>query len=151
MSDQPTVPMLAPHLVCDDAARAINYYKQAFGAEELIRIPGPDGKLMHASVSINGSMVMLVDANEQCGMLSPRRLGGTPVTIHLNVTDVDAVVAQAEAAGGTIKMPVEDQFWGDRYGVIEDPSGHVWSIATPIRQQKMTETELREAAQKVMA
>ena len=151
MSDQPTVPMLAPHLVCDDAARAINYYKQAFGAEELIRIPGPDGKLMHASVSINGSMVMLVDANEQCGMLSPRMLGGTPVTIHLNVTDVDAVVAQAEAAGGTIKMPVEDQFWGDRYGVIEDPSGHVWSIATPIRQQKMTETELREAAQKVMA
>jgi PhnB protein len=151
MSDQPTVPMLAPHLVCDDAAGAIDYYKQAFGAEELIRIPGPDGKLMHASVSINGSMVMLVDANEQCGMLSPRRLGGTPVTIHLNVTDVDAVVARAEAAGGTIKMPVEDQFWGDRYGVIEDPSGHVWSIATPIRQQKMTETELREAAQKVMA
>ena len=151
MSDQRVTPMLAPHLVCDDAAGAIDYYKRAFGAEELIRIPGGDGRLMHASISIDGSMVMLVDANQECGMLSPKALGGTPVTIHLNVADVDAVVAQAEAAGGTIKTPVEDQFWGDRYGVIEDPFGHVWSIATPLRPQPMSETELREAAQKVMA
>jgi uncharacterized glyoxalase superfamily protein PhnB len=140
--------MLAPHLVCDGAADAIEFYKKAFGAEELMRIPGPTGRLMHAAVMINGSMVMLVDENKDYGILSPKTLGGSPVTIHLNVPDVDAAVARAEAAGATIKMPVADQFWGDRYGMIKDPFGHNWSIATPLREKPMSEGELREAAQR---
>lgn len=146
-----TTRMLAPHLVCDGAADAIEFYKKAFGAEELVRVPGPTGRLMHAAVMINGSMVMLVDENKDYGLLSPKALGGTPVTIHLNVPDVDAAVARAEAAGATIKMPVADQFWGDRYGMIKDPFGHNWSIATPLREKPMSEVELREAAQRATA
>ncbi|MBA3678130.1 MAG: VOC family protein [Sphingosinicella sp.] len=146
-----TTRMLAPHLVCDGAADAIDFYKKAFGAEEMVRIPGPSGRLMHAAVTINGSMVMLVDENKDYGALSPKSLGGSPVTIYLNVPDVDDAVARAEAAGATIKMPVADQFWGDRYGMIQDPFGHNWSIATPLRDKPMNESELREAAQKAMA
>ena len=101
---------LSPHLVCAGAAAAIDFYRQAFGAVELIRLPGPDGKLMHACVSINGSSVMLVDEYPEHGGLSPQALGGTPVTIHLIVDDVDAVVARAVAAGATVVMPVEDMF-----------------------------------------
>jgi uncharacterized glyoxalase superfamily protein PhnB len=140
---------LAPHPVCAGAADAIEFYKQAFGAEEMIRLPGPDGKLMHASVCINGSMVMLVDENVGCGMLSPKSLKGTPVSIHLNVDDVDAFVDHAVNAGAKVTMPVADMFWGDRYGVIEDPFGYKWSIAT--HQRDMNEDELKEAAQLAMA
>lgn len=147
MSDQANdTRMLAPHLVCDGAADAIEFYKQAFGAEELMRIPGPSGRLMHAAVTINGSMVMLVDENKDWGILSPITLGGTPVTIHLNVPDVDASVARAVEAGATLAMPVADQFWGDRYGQIKDPFGHSWSIATPLREKPMSEAELRDVA-----
>jgi PhnB protein len=143
------VPSLAPHLVCAGAAEAIQFYQQAFGAKEMVRLPGPDGKLMHACVSINGALVMLVDENKQWGMLSPKALGGTPVTIHLGVEDADKAAAQAVAAGAKVIMPVADMFWGDRYGVVEDPFGHRWSIATPQRQ--LSETELREAAQKAFS
>jgi PhnB protein len=135
---------LSPHLVCAGAADAIAFYQAAFGAVELIRLPGPDGKLMHACVSINGSSVMLVDENVDYGMLSPKTLKGTPVTIHLIVADVDDWVARAEAAGATVKMPVDNMFWGDRYGIIEDPFGHSWSIATP--QRTLTAAELADAA-----
>ena len=143
-----SIQSLSPHLVCAGAADAIKFYEQAFGAKEMIRLPGPDGKLMHACISINGSSVMLVDENRQYGMLSPKALGGTPVTMHLIVEDADAAAAKAVAAGAKVIMPVADMFWGDRYGVVEDPFGHRWSLATPKRQ--MSEAEIREAARKAM-
>lgn len=124
---------VSPHLVCAGAADAIDFYVKAFGATELARLPGPDGKLMHAAVSINGSTVLLVDEMLEHGIKSPKTLGGTPVTIHLVVDDVDTWYERAVAAGAEPTMPVDDQFWGDRYGVITDPFGHAWSLATPIR------------------
>lgn len=139
------MPALSPHLVCGDAAAAIDFYKQAFGAEEMFRLPGPDGKLMHASVKILGSMVMLVDEMPGCGAVSPKTLKGTPVTIHLNVPDVDAFTERAVKAGATVVMPVADMFWGDRYGQLEDPFGHRWSVATHIRD--VTPEELQQGAQ----
>lgn len=139
---------LSPHLVCDGAAEAIAFYKKAFGAEEMIRLPGKDGKIMHACVSINGAPVMLVDENRDCGMSSPKSLKGSPVSIHLNVADVDAFVDRAVKAGAVVTMPVADMFWGDRFGMIEDPFGHKWSIAT--HQRDMSEDELRQAAQQAM-
>ena len=134
-----------PHLVCRDAAAAIDFYVAAFGAEEQLRLPGPDGKLVHACVVINGAPVFLVDEFEEMGAVSPAKLGGSPVTLHLNVPDVDAAVARAVAAGATVTMPVEDQFWGDRYGAVRDPFGHLWSIATPKPGAPTTEAELSEA------
>lgn len=110
----------------------------------MIRLAGPDGKLMHACISLNGSSVMLVDENPAYGMLSPKSLNGSPVTIHLIVKDADAVVGRAVEAGATVKMPVQDMFWGDRYGVVEDPFGHRGSVATPVRT--MTADEIAEAA-----
>jgi PhnB protein len=136
---------LSPHLVCAGAADAIDFYKSAFGATELVRLAAPNGKLMHACLSINGSSVMLVDENRDYGMLSPKALGGTPVTIHLIVPDADAFAQRAVAAGATLKMPVQDMFWGDRYGLLEDPFGHRWSVATPLRAPMTTE-ELEAAA-----
>src|SRR3546814_7470541 len=115
----------------------------------MIRLPGPDGKLMHACICINGSSVMLVDERPEYGMLSPKALNGTPITIHLVVEDVDAFVERARASGATIVMPVADLFWGDRYGVVEDPLGHRWSVATPKRQ--VPEDELRDAERAAMA
>jgi PhnB protein len=140
---------LSPHLVCADAARAIDFYVAAFGATEMMRLPGPDGTLMHARLSINGSSVLLLDENLQWGARGPTTLGGTPVTIHLIVDDVDAWVDRAAAAGATVRMPVDDMFWGDRYGVIEDPFGHSWSLATPVRQ--MSPAEIDAAAERFMA
>ncbi|MDQ8756836.1 VOC family protein [Sphingosinicella sp. LHD-64] len=139
-------PTLTPHLVCDGAADAIEFYKKAFGAEELMRIPGQDGKLMHACVAINGAMLMLMDEMKEMGALSPKTLGGTPVTLHIHATDADAAIARAEAAGATVVMPASDMFWGDRYGVVKDPFGHSWSIAHPLRDTVMSEAELRAAA-----
>ena len=124
---------LTPHLVYAGAADAIEFLKRAFDAVELSRLPGPGGKVMHASVRIGDSVLMLVDENPEWGMLGPKALKGSPVTIHLYVENVDAVVAQAVAAGATVTMPVADMFWGDRYGVLEDPFGHHWSVATHTR------------------
>lgn len=139
-------PTLTPHLVCDGAADAIAFYRQAFGAEELMRIPGEDGRLMHAAIAINGAMVMLMDEMKGMGVLSPTSLGGTPVTLHIHAANADAAIARAEAAGATVVMPASDMFWGDRYGVVKDPFGHSWSIAHPLRDTAMSEAELREAA-----
>ena len=132
---------VTPHLICAGAARAIDFYKQAFGAEETARLPGPDGRLMHAAVRIGDSTVMLVDEMPEWGALSPTSLKGSPVTIHLYVDDVDAFVARAVKAGAKLTMPVEDAFWGDRYGKLEDPFGHVWSVATPVREVSMEEAQ----------
>jgi uncharacterized glyoxalase superfamily protein PhnB len=115
----------------------------------MMKLEGPDGKVMHACVSINGSSVMLVDENPQWKALGPKALGGTPVTIHLMVDDVDKSFARAVSAGATVVMPVADMFWGDRYGVLQDPFGHSWSIATTVRE--MTEAEIKKAAVKAMS
>jgi len=139
---------LIPHIICADAAQAIQFYKRAFGAEEQMRLPGRDGKLMHAAVSIDGAVLMLVDENPAWGALGPLALKGTPVTLHLQVADVDAVVAQALAAGAKLTMPVADMFWGDRYGQVEDPFGHRWSVATHVRDLSLE--QIREAAAKAI-
>ncbi len=124
---------LTPHLVCARAVDAIAFYKKAFNAAETARLPGPDGKLMHAAVRIGDSTLMLMDENPQHGTLGPKSLKGSPVTIHLYVQDADATVAQAVAAGAKVTMPVQEMFWGDRYGQLEDPFGHRWSVATHVR------------------
>jgi PhnB protein len=121
---------LTPHLVCARATDAIAFYVKAFGAVEQVRLPGPDGKLMHASLTIGDSTLMLTDENAACNALGPKTLKGSPVTIHLYVDNVDAVFDRAVAAGATVTMPVADMFWGDRYGRLQDPFGHQWSVAT---------------------
>ena len=144
-NDTPNTGMhqLSPHLVCAGAGDAIDFYVKAFGATELMRLPGPDGKLMHAAVTINGSSVLLVDEMLDYGLKSPTALGGSPVTVHLSVDDVDAWFARAVEAGATVAMPVEEQFWGDRYGVLTDPFGHSWSLATTVKT--VTNEELQAA------
>jgi len=134
---------ITPHLVCAGAAEAIEFYKKAFGAVEGARLPGPDGKLMHAMIRIGDSAVMLVDEMPQWGALGPKSLKGSPVTIHLYVEDVDAVVKRAVGLGAKVTMPVDDMFWGDRYGKLEDPFGHHWSVGT--RQREVTTEEMQRA------
>lgn len=134
---------LIPHLVCSPCTDAIEFYKRAFGAEEISRLPGPDGKIMHAELLIGGQAVFLVDDfPEYCGGKSQTALalGGTPVTIHRYVLDCDAAIKRAEEAGATVKMPAQDMFWGDRYGVVVDPFGHNWSLATHQRDLSAEET-----------
>jgi PhnB protein len=123
---------VTPYLALDDAAEAIEYYKKAFGAKERGRMDAPGGKIGHAELEIGDSLVMLSDALPQFTTRSPRELGGTTANVFLYVEDVDAVVKQAVDAGGTIEMEVADQFWGDRFGVVQDPFGHLWSIATHV-------------------
>lgn len=129
----PGMHTLTPHLVCANAAAAIAFYRQAFGAEELMRLPLPNGRLGHARLRIGDSMLLLTDEFPECDSYSPATLKGSPVTIQLSVPDVDAVFAQAVAAGAATRMAPTDMFWGDRYAVLVDPSGHVWSIATHLR------------------
>jgi uncharacterized glyoxalase superfamily protein PhnB len=128
---------LIPHLVCDPCAEAIEFYEKAFGAEEVHRVPSPDGsKIMHAAIRVGGSLVFLVDDfPEFCGgkSESPRALGGSPVTMHRFVPDCDAAIKRAADAGASVLMPAADMFWGDRYGTIVDPFGHRWSFATHLR------------------
>ena len=124
---------VTPHLVCEGASDAIEFYKKAFGAVETSRMPGPSGKLMHASITIGDSTLMLVDDSPQMGIPGPKALKGSPVIVHLYVENADAFVARAQAAGAKITMPVTDMFWGDRYGQLEDPFGHRWSVGTHVR------------------
>jgi len=132
---------ITPHLIVDGAAAAIEFYQKAFNAQEVMRLPGPNGKLMHATIRIEGSPVMLVDEMPEWRALSPKSLKGSPVTIHIFVEDVDAFVARAVATGAKVTMPVDDMFWGDRYGKLEDPFGHQWSVATQMRQVSMEEMQ----------
>jgi PhnB protein len=137
-------PAVTPHLVVDDAAAAIDFYVKAFGAEELGRVPGPGGKLIHAAVNINGFTVMLNDDFPEMNdgkSTTPTALGGTPVTIHLTVTDVDNKFQKAVDAGATVVMPLDDMFWGDRYGMVRDPFGHQWSLGQPMREVSMEEIQ----------
>jgi PhnB protein len=140
---------VTPHLICAGAAAAIEFYKKAFNAVETSRLPGADGKLMHASIRIGDSVVMLTDENPKWSALGPTALKGTPVTLHLYVENVDAFAERATGAGAKVIMPVADMFWGDRYGVLEDPFGHRWSVATHIRDT--SQEEMQQAMQKMPA
>ena len=121
---------VTPYLIVRDAARAIEFYKKAFGATEVFRLPYADGKVAHAEIKIGEGCVMLADEMLDMGYRAPHTFGGTPVSLLFYVADVDARFAQAVAAGATVKRPLEDQFYGDRSGTIVDPYGHVWTIAT---------------------
>lgn len=138
---------LTPHLVCAGAAKAIDFYTAAFGAVELSRLALPTGKIMHAGMRIGDSVLMLVDEMPEWGAVGPLALKGSPVTIHVYVEDVDAAFAKAVAAGATVVMPVADMFWGDRYGVLVDPFGHRWSMAT--HQHDFTPEQMIEGMQKM--
>ncbi len=133
---------VTPHLTCGGAADAIEFYKRAFGAVELTRLPGPGGKLLHAMIRIGDSNVMLVDEFPAHGSFGPKAMKGSPVTLHLYVDDVDAVFRRAVDAGAKVTMPVADMFWGDRYGRLEDPFGHQWSVATHVRDVKPEEMQV---------
>ena len=133
---------VTPHLVVDGADSAIAFYKKAFGATERNRMTTPDGsKVIHAEVAIGDSIVMLADEFPDWGSLSPKRLGGTPVALHLYVADADALFAQATTAGATVSMPLADMFWGDRYGKLTDPFGHSWSVSTHVADPTREEME----------
>jgi PhnB protein len=136
-----------PYLSIKGAAAAIEFYKKAFGATETMRIAGPDGRVGHAEIKIGKAHLMLADEHPEIGFLSPRTLGGSPVTIHIYVEDVDALAAQAEAAGAKVRRPVADQFYGDRTGSFEDPFGHVWHFATHKEDVPAEEIRRRAAAQ----
>jgi PhnB protein len=137
-------PAVSPHLTVDNAAAAIDFYVRALDAVELGRVPGPDGKLIHAALQINGSTILLNDDFPEMTTgksTTPKALGGTPVIIHLTVTDVDKKFQQALDAGATEVHPLEDAFWGDRYGVVQDPFGHHWSMGQPMREVSAEEIE----------
>jgi PhnB protein len=141
---------ITPMLTVTGASQAIDFYKRAFGAEELMRMPGPDGKsVMHAELQFGDSRVFLADEHPDAGCRSPQSLGGTSVSLHLYVNDVDKVFAQAVAAGARSLMPVADMFWGDRFGRVADPFGHEWSLAT--HKEDLTDEEMRKRASVAMA
>jgi PhnB protein len=140
---------LTPYLAVDDAARAIEYYGKAFGAKELGRMEAPGGKVGHAELEIGDSRVMLSDPFPQSTTRPPSQLGGASASVFMYVEDVDAVVKRAVDAGATVTMEVADQFWGDRFGTITDPFGHVWSIATHV--EDVPPEEMAERAKAAMA
>jgi PhnB protein len=139
-------PAVIPHLVVDDAAAAIEFYINAFNAVEVGRVPGPGGKLVHAALTLNGGTVYLNDDFPEFNggkSSTPTAIGGTPVTIHLEVTDVDARYQQALDAGASVIAALEDQFWGARYGILRDPFGHHWSLGQQVRE--VSAAEIAEA------
>ena len=149
----PGMENLIPHLVCSPCAEAIEFYKKAFGAEEMHRMPAPDGRrIMHAAIRIGKSFVFLVDDfPEFCGgkASTPTALKGTPVSIHHYVENCDAAINRAQDAGATVSMPAQDMFWGDRYGQVTDPYGHKWSLATHIKD--LTPDEMRAGMKSAFA
>lgn len=141
---------ISAHVVVRGAAKAMEFYKKAFGAEEVMRMPGPDGQsVMHGEVRIGNSTLMLVDENPQMGCKSAQTFGGTPVTLHLYVADADAAFKRAVAAGAEVRMPISDMFWGDRYGQVADPFGLTWSIAQHVKD--LTPEQIGKAAQEFFA
>ena len=138
-----------PYLIVKDAARAIEFYKQAFGATELMRFADPSGKVRHAEIKIGNSPIMLADEHPEMGYRGPQALGGSPVGILLYVEDVDARFNRAITAGASVMRPVKDQFYGDRSGTLTDPFGHVWTIATHKEDVSIEEVHKRfEASMK---
>jgi PhnB protein len=141
---------ITPALTVAGASQAIDFYKRAFGAEELMRMPGPDGKgVMHAELRFGDSRVFLADEHPEMGHRAPQSLGGTPVALHLYVNDVDKVFAQAVSAGARSLTPVQDMFWGDRFGRLADPFGHEWGLGT--HKEDVSEDEMRKRATAAMA
>ena len=134
---------VTPHLIVSDAAAAIDFYVAAFGADELTRQAGPDGRIWHAELLIAGGRMLLMDEFPDMGARSPAALGGTPVMLHLYVPDTDAQYARAIEAGATAVMEPTDAFWGDRYAQIDDPFGHRWSLATKLADLTAAETNQR--------
>ena len=137
-------PAVSPYLIVDDATRALEFYKKAFGARELMRHAGPDGRIGHAEVRIGDSVIMLADEHPEVNARSPKTIGGTPVSLHVYVKDVDAVARQAAGAGAKVVRPVQTQFYGDRNGTLEDPFGHQWHISTHV--EDVSPAELRRRA-----
>jgi PhnB protein len=140
---------LTPYLAVDDAAEAIDYYKEAFGAKERVRMDTPDGKIGHAELEIGDALLMLSDPFPEASTRPPKELGGTSASVFMYVEDVDAVVKKAVDAGASVTMEVADQFWGDRFGTVTDPFGHVWSIATHV--EDVPPEEMAERAKAAMA
>jgi PhnB protein len=124
---------IIPHLVVESAERAAAFYRDAFGAEELSRIPTPDGRLMSVQLRLGDSLLHLADEFPELGVLAPPAIGGTPVVLALDVADADAVFAQAVAAGAHVRQPLADTFWGDLHGQLDDPFGHRWNVAQHLR------------------
>ena len=137
---------VTPYLIIDGASRALDYYKRVFGATERMRMPGPEGKIGHAEISIGDSMIMLADEHPEMGARAPRTVGGSAVSIMLYVNDVDATVKTAVAEGAKLLQPVEDKFYGDRMGTIEDPFGHHWHVGTHREDVPHDELKRRAAA-----
>ena len=137
---------ITPYLIARDAARAIDFYKRSLGATELLRLAGPDGKIMHAELKIGDSVVMLADEFPAMGALSPQTVGGSPVILLLYVEDVDAQTARAVEGGARVVRPIQDQFYGDRSGTIIDPFGHQWTLATHQEDVAPEEIQKRMAA-----
>jgi PhnB protein len=137
---------VTPYLIANNAASAIEFYKKAFGATEIMRLKDPSGKMMHAEIMIGTSPMMIADEFPDLKALSPQSLGGSPVSIHLYVEEVEAMFNQAVAAGAKVCRPVEDQFYGDRAGTLTDPFGHIWTIATHKEDVLLEEVEKRFAA-----
>jgi uncharacterized glyoxalase superfamily protein PhnB len=140
---------VTPSIIVRDAAKAIDFYKEAFGAEEIDRMAGPDGSIMHAEIKIGDSLVMLGEENEQWGTRSPLSTNGNPSSLHLYVEDADVSFDRALKAGAKVRYPLEDAFWGDRYGKVTDPFGHEWGIAT--RTKNLTPAEMEQAGKEWMA
>jgi PhnB protein len=139
---------ITPYLIVKDAARAIDFYSHAFGAKENMRMKGPDGKVSHAELKIGDSMMMLTEETSR-GDRSPQTLGGSPVGIFLYVDQVDNVFKQAVSAGAKVEMPLEDMFWGDRYGRLTDPFGHSWHLAT--HKEDVAPEEMAKRSKEAMA
>ena len=137
---------VTPYLIITGAADAIEFYKKAFGATELFRMPAPGGKVGHAEIRIGNSPIMLADESTEMGYLSPATLGGTPVSLMIYVEDVDTIFNQAIAAGGEQLKPLQDQFYGDRSGTLKDPFGHTWHVATHKEDVSPEEMDKRMAA-----
>jgi PhnB protein len=134
---------ITPYLAVDDATQAIEFYKRAFGATERSRMPGPDGRIAHAELEIGDSLIMTSDQYPQSSCKTPKEVGGTTAAVFLYVEDVDSVVQDAVDAGATILQPAEDMFWGDRFGQVTDPFGHVWQIATHVEDVPPEEMAVR--------
>ena len=137
-----------PYLIIDGAARAIDYYKRAFGAKELMRVPAPNDRIGHAEIKIGDSVIMLADEHPEMDARSPKHYGGSPISIMVYLEDVDKQFKQAIAAGGTAVRPVTDQFYGDRSGTLKDPFGHSWHLSTHKEDVSMEEMNRRMAAMK---
>ena len=140
---------VTPYLTLSDAARAIDFYKRAFGAQEVMRMNTPDGKIGHAEIRIGDSVVMLGDEMRGSGSQSPQSLGGTSGGVFLYVQDVDAVFNKAVSAGAQVEAPLADMFWGDRYGRLRDPFGHSWSVAT--HKEDVAPQEMQQRMQDAVA